>query len=262
MRRSSGLRDRRRRRSSPRAAGRRGSGATSSSGFWVALRPIRCSRRPRRPALPSASRRSSVSARCEPRLEAATAWISSTITAWAPVEHRAGLGGEDQVQRLGGRDEDVRRVAGHRGALALGRVAGADPDPDLLGADPPQGRPQVALDVVGEGLQRADVDARACPRRGCCLGDQPVERPQERGQRLARAGGGGHAARARRGRSPARPAPGRGWARRRRSRTSGGWRVRSTPGPSWVQAICSPRAAPAGRAGASLWAPEWPASAS
>jgi hypothetical protein len=48
---------------------------TSSSGFCVALRPMRwtsCS------AFPAS--RSSVSARCAPRLVEATAWISSTIT--------------------------------------------------------------------------------------------------------------------------------------------------------------------------------------
>ena len=38
-----------------------------------------------RPRAPGASRRSSVSARCEPRLVAATAWISSTITASTPL---------------------------------------------------------------------------------------------------------------------------------------------------------------------------------
>ncbi len=36
--------------------------------------------------------------------------------------------GEHQVERLGRRDQDVRRVAQHRRALALGRVAGADAD--------------------------------------------------------------------------------------------------------------------------------------
>ena len=49
--------------------------ATSSIGFWVADRPTRVSRRPA-----SASSRSSVSARCTPRLLPAMAWISSTIT--------------------------------------------------------------------------------------------------------------------------------------------------------------------------------------
>jgi hypothetical protein len=49
--------------------------ATSSIGFCVADKPMRCNGR-----WHSASSRSSVSARCAPRLLAATAWISSTIT--------------------------------------------------------------------------------------------------------------------------------------------------------------------------------------
>ncbi len=59
---------------------------------------------------------------------AATAWISSTITASTPASIDRRLRGEDQVERLGGRDQDVGRIAHHRGALALGRVAGADRD--------------------------------------------------------------------------------------------------------------------------------------
>ena len=46
-------------------------------------------RTPPRRSATSASRRSSVSARCAPRLECATAWISSTITASTPREHLA-----------------------------------------------------------------------------------------------------------------------------------------------------------------------------
>ena len=55
---------------------------TSSSGFCVADSPIRCGSRP--PACSQASR-SSVSARCEPRFVAATAWISSRMIASTPV---------------------------------------------------------------------------------------------------------------------------------------------------------------------------------
>ena len=55
--------------------------ATSSSGFWVAESPIRCTSR----SACSASR-SSVIARCAPRLVCATAWISSTITHWVSVK--------------------------------------------------------------------------------------------------------------------------------------------------------------------------------
>jgi hypothetical protein len=52
---------------------------TSSSGFWVADRPIRCTG-------PSAacSSRSKLTAMCAPRLVCATAWISSRITASTP----------------------------------------------------------------------------------------------------------------------------------------------------------------------------------
>ncbi len=53
--------------------------AISSSGRWVADSPIRCGG-----VSVIASRRSSESARCAPRLVAATAWISSTITVSTP----------------------------------------------------------------------------------------------------------------------------------------------------------------------------------
>ncbi len=53
--------------------------ATSSSGRWVADRPIRWNGRP-----VSASRRSSESMRWAPRLVAATEWISSRMTVWTP----------------------------------------------------------------------------------------------------------------------------------------------------------------------------------
>ena len=156
---------------------------TSSSGFCVADRPIRC----RSPPACSASR-SSVIARCAPRLVCATAWISSTITCSAPVEDVARLAGQHQVERLGRRDQDVGRVADHVAPVLLGRVARADPDLHVR-ADPAQRRAQVLLDVVGERLQRRDVDE---PRAaGGRLGDEPVERPEERGERLARAGRGG-----------------------------------------------------------------------
>ncbi len=74
------------------------------------------------------------------------------------TEHVARLGGEDEIQRLGGGDEDVGRVSHHCGALALRRVAGPDGDGHVVRTDPPQGDAEVALDVVGERLQRADVD--------------------------------------------------------------------------------------------------------
>ena len=62
--------------------------------------------------------RSSDSARWAPRLVPATAWISSTITVSTEPQDLAGARGQHQVQRLGRGDQDVRRVAADRGALA------------------------------------------------------------------------------------------------------------------------------------------------
>ena len=52
---------------------------TSSSGFWVADSPTRWTSRPA-----TSTSRSSVIARCAPRLVCATAWISSRITVSVP----------------------------------------------------------------------------------------------------------------------------------------------------------------------------------
>ena len=105
--------------------------ATSSSGRCVADSPIRCGRVPAR-----ARSRSSVSARCAPRLVAATAWISSTITALDAAQHLARLRGQHQVERLGRRDQDVRRRAQHRARAraAACRRCGWRPIAELLGA--------------------------------------------------------------------------------------------------------------------------------
>src|SRR5581483_11846353 len=65
--------------------------------------------------------------------------------------------GQPQVQRLRRGDEDVRRVAQHLRTLTLRWVAGAHPHLQL-GSDPAQGRAEVAVNVVGEGLERGDVD--------------------------------------------------------------------------------------------------------
>ena len=84
------------------------------------------------------------------------------------LEHgAAGLGAQQDVERLRGRHHDVRRGASRAVALGLRRVARAHPGADvdvgeaLLAqrrADSRQRRLQVALDVVGERLERGDVD--------------------------------------------------------------------------------------------------------
>ena len=109
----------------------------------------------------------------------------------------AGPGGQDEEQRLRGGDEDVRRLAGQAPALVRRRVAGADRHADVgLGqpapprhlADPGQRGAQVPLDVHRQRLERGDVEHPAAQLRvgGSRVARQPVQRPQEGGQRLAR----------------------------------------------------------------------------
>ncbi len=107
--------------------------------------------------------------------------------------------GEHQVERLGRRDQDVGRVAGDLAPILGGRVARPAGDRDVRRlvaqprrrqGDPGERRPEVALDVVGQGLERRDVqDAdRAGGLAGRCgpgVGRQPVQAPQERREGLA-----------------------------------------------------------------------------
>ena len=114
-------------------------------------------------------------------------------------QHLARGGGQHQVQRLRGGDEDVGRAAHQRPTVLLGGVTGAGGDrhrrhraPGPLGGhgDAGQGRAQVALHVVGEGLERRHVeDPGARALLGHRLGEQAVERPQEGSQGLARSRG-------------------------------------------------------------------------
>ena len=86
-------------------------------------------------------------------------------------------GGQQQVQALGRGDEDVGRVPGDVAAVVGRRVAGPDADRDLgrrlaqaLRREPDarERGAQVALDVVGQGLERADV--QDAERRGPAAG--------------------------------------------------------------------------------------------
>ena len=108
-------------------------------------------------------------------------------------DHRVRVGqelarprGEHQVERLGRRDQHVRRRPEHRLTLLLGRVARADGDADVA-ADALQRRAQVLLDVVGEGLQRRDVD-EAARCRGSAT--RRSRRPEKGRERLPGAGRG------------------------------------------------------------------------
>ena len=111
----------------------------------------------------------------------------------------AGLAGEQQVQALGGRDEDVGRATGDLAPVLARGVAGAASDRDVgrffaetLGgqADAGERRPKVALDVVRQGLERGDVqdaDVAGGPSLGRRAGvpGEAVEGVEEGGQGLA-----------------------------------------------------------------------------
>ncbi len=115
------------------------------------------------------------------------------------AEDLAGLAREHQVEAFGCRDEDVRRVAGDLAAVLARGVAGAARDADVrrrlapsLGRepDPGQRRPKIALHVVGQRLERGDVEdpdvAGLGPGgRRAGIAGEAVQAPQEGGQGLA-----------------------------------------------------------------------------
>jgi hypothetical protein len=112
----------------------------------------------------------------------------------------ARLGGEQDVQRLGRGDDDVRRAPPHPVALGLRRVAAAHQRADVhvgqalrreLGADAGERRVEVALNVVRQRLQRRDIDDVRLVRQfaGDPDADQRIDRRKERGERLAGAVG-------------------------------------------------------------------------
>ena len=122
------------------------------------------------------------------------------------AQHLAALRGEEQVERLGRRDQDVGRLCG---ASAGGRAAACRPSARPTRerrAEPGERAAEVPLDVVVERLERRDVEE-----------PEPLARRRRSGDRVP--GGTPRAscpsrsapgrARARPPRSPARPAPAR-----------------------------------------------------
>jgi hypothetical protein len=106
----------------------------------------------------------------------------------------AAVAREQQVERLGRRDQHVGGPPRHRGPLARRRVAGPHQHADLgqvrrRRADLAERRLEVLLDVVGEGPQRRDVEDLGLVREALALAEELVERRQERRERLARPGG-------------------------------------------------------------------------
>ena len=184
--------------------------AMVSRGRWVALRPMRWIRGRSSPASLVAavprrrSRRSRLSARWAPRLVPAIAWTSSTITCSTPLRISLAWLVEQEVEALGGGDEDVRRVADEVAALVGRRVAGSEAT-EMLGGWSPRRAASWAMPARGarrlrstsyvSALSGLTYRTRTVP--GCSLGggrprvlDEPVEAPQERGERLAAAGRG------------------------------------------------------------------------
>ena len=122
------------------------------------------------------------------------------VDAFQPAPSAAG--GEQDVQRFGGGDEDVRRLLRHLLALCLRRIPGAQPDADFgqretfirsEGGYLFQRSGQVLLYVIGQRLQRRDVDhlRRVGQFAVNALPHQPVNAGQEGRQRLAGACGRG-----------------------------------------------------------------------
>ena len=117
-----------------------------------------------------------------------------------PAQGLARLAGEHQEQRLGRGDQNVRRRGRHPPPVGRRGVAGADADGEVgdrvaepLGGVPDAGqrRPQVALDVDGQRLERGDVEHPAAGLlvRRRLLARELVQRPQERREGLAGPGG-------------------------------------------------------------------------
>lgn len=110
-----------------------------------------------------------------------------------------GVGGEQQVERFGGGDQDLAGMAAEAGALFLGRIAGANADlrdvdrgAGLLGhvGDAGEGRAEVAFDVDRESFERGDVDDARAGMRWALTEHEFVEAPQEGGESFAGSGGG------------------------------------------------------------------------
>ncbi len=183
----------------------------SSSGRCVAERPMRWSGR----SPSSCCSRSTESARCAPRFVPATACTSSRISVSTERSSSRACDVEQEEERLGRRDQDVGRVAQHRRALLLRRVAGADGDAQLR-LEPGERAAQVALDVVVQRLQRRDVE-NAQARRPATASGGRSRRGRRRASCRSRSAPG--SACSRRTRSRASPSPARASARRTCART-------------------------------------------
>ena len=103
------------------------------------------------------SSRSSERARCAPRFVPGDRVHLVEDHRLDRAQQLAAPRGEEQEERLRGRDQDVGRRAQHLLALALRRVARADADRELR-AEPGERAAEVPLDVVVQRLERRDVE--------------------------------------------------------------------------------------------------------
>jgi hypothetical protein len=111
-------------------------------------------------------------------------------------------GSEEDIEGLGGGDEDVGRITEHGGTLFGEGVAGADGGA-YLGAeiaalhcellDLGKGGVEIFLHIVGEGFERADVDDLSARREltGERRTEELVDADQKRCESFSGAGGGG-----------------------------------------------------------------------
>ena len=119
-----------------------------------------------------------------------------------PAEHGpAPIRGDQEIERLRGRNEEVRRAPQHGGAFRGGRVTSPDGHPDLGRGIPELGGDrtdlaeralEVVADVDSQGLERRDIhDLGAIAKIAALLvrAVDPVDADEKCGQRLARAGG-------------------------------------------------------------------------
>ena len=106
---------------------------------------------------------------------------------------------QQNVERLGRGDQNVRRTLQHQAPVFHQRVAGAHGGADLRHQQAAIARHlqnfaerdfEIFLDVVAERLERGDVEdfGAVAQFAGERLADQPVDAGQESGQRFARSG--------------------------------------------------------------------------
>ncbi len=112
-------------------------------------------------------------------------------------EVAAARGSEQNIKRLGRRDENMRRFSHHRLALLRRRIAGTNGHANRRQKNSfasrqivnfRQRRLQILGDIVAKRLERRDINHAGAliePAVERAL-DQPVERPEKRGQGLAR----------------------------------------------------------------------------